>query len=172
MISALICSSKPGVWVMMLRSVMGPSARAGILKSRYSLTSLSRSSLPCSTSCITAVQGKQLGNRAGAEHRALRIHRFALLHVGQSVAFGEDHFAILDHRNYAAGDIAAFDGIRHEAIQPRLEIASLECMSGVQVGCGRRLGDPWNRESEAEQAGEKVTEQRRTAVTRHLLIPL
>ena len=43
---------------MMSRSVIGLPNASGTLKSMYVLTSLSRSSLPCSTSCMTAVQVK------------------------------------------------------------------------------------------------------------------
>ena len=39
---------------------MGSGKVSGIWKSRYSLTSVSRSSLPSSTCCITAVQVKSL----------------------------------------------------------------------------------------------------------------
>ena len=43
---------------MMSRSVIGLPNASGTLKSMYVLMSLSRSSLPCSTSCMTAVQVK------------------------------------------------------------------------------------------------------------------
>ena len=49
------CSSKPGVCVSRLRTVIGVSNERGMSKSRYSATSTSRSMSPVSTSCMTAV---------------------------------------------------------------------------------------------------------------------
>ena len=45
--------------------VTGLPSRGGILKSRYWFTSASRSILPCSTSCMTAVQVKSLETEPG-----------------------------------------------------------------------------------------------------------
>ena len=53
-------SAKPAVCVIKLRIVIGLPYLSGILKSRYLLTSASRSILPAATCCITAVQVNSL----------------------------------------------------------------------------------------------------------------
>jgi hypothetical protein len=63
--SPSITSSNPAVWVSRFRSVIGWSKLRGTSKSRYSPTSVSRSTSPRSTSCITAVAVKSLDTEPG-----------------------------------------------------------------------------------------------------------
>ncbi len=61
----LACSSKPAVCCISSRMVTGLPSRAGTLKSMYWLTSASRSILPCSTCCMTAVQVRSFDTEPG-----------------------------------------------------------------------------------------------------------
>ena len=121
-ISPRITSSMPAVWVMMLRSVTGLPSYGGILKSMYLLTSSSRSSLPCSTSCITAVQVNSLETEPGRNSVRCRIDRRALGQVGVAVALLQQHLAVLHHDDDRAGDVGLLQRVRHEAVEPGFQV--------------------------------------------------
>ena len=97
--------------------------------------------------------GEQLGRRADAERRVLRRRHGLLLQVVMAVAPGEDHLAVLDHRDHAAGHVAALQRERHQAVEEARQVLGGErvrlhaCTRGRSGGaaCGCGDGDGLHR---------------------------
>ena len=77
----------------------------------------SRSSLPASTCCMTAVQVNSFEIEAGPEQRLLGGNRNALFDVGESIAAREQHCIVLDDRDRRAGDVAHRHGRGQHAVE-------------------------------------------------------
>ncbi len=93
--------------------------------------------------------GEELGDRAGAEQRALRIDQRAGRGIGDAVALLEQDLAVLHHHDHRARDIALRDPDRDEAIREGLDIASGERRAATRR-CGVRLRQS-RRQGEAER---------------------
>jgi len=46
------------------------------------------------------------------------------------VSFDQNDVAIFDHSDDGAGDIACLERIRHEAVEPALDVSALQCGGG------------------------------------------
>ena len=66
--------------------------------------------------------GEQLRNRAGADERRGRIHRLSGFNVGVAVALAGQEFPVLDDRNHGACDVEILKRIRHDAVEPGVDI--------------------------------------------------
>ena len=101
--------------------------------------SASRSSLPCSTSCITAVQVKSFETEPGRNRVGLGIDRRALGDVGVAeAALGQD-LAVLDDDHDRAGDVAGRERVGHVAVEPGVDVFGGELMCSLidRGNCGR-----------------------------------
>ncbi len=71
---------------------------------------------------MTAVQVNSLETEPGRNSVASGIHRRALRDVGEAVALLQQDLAVLDHDDDRAGDVAALERVRHEAVEPGFEV--------------------------------------------------
>ena len=109
-----------------------PSGPGGIVKSRYWLTSASRSILPLLDQLHDRSPGEQLRDRARAEQRLVRVDGQLLLDVRVAEAFLQQDLAVLHDHDDAAGDVAAREGVGQEAVEPGFEVFARE------LRCSRR----------------------------------
>ncbi len=121
--------------------------------------------------------GKELRGRADAGHHPLRIHGAPLLHIGIAIARLIENLAILHDRYHGARDVAAFQPIRQQPVQPRLRIRRGQLVPRVLFRAGsdarqRRGGRPRRRRADADEAptAKKPTAAAITAATRPALI--
>ena len=107
--------------------------------------------------------GEELRDRARTEEGALGDDRALRGDVGVAIPFGEQHFAIFDHGDDGAADVAVVDLQRHEAIEEGLEIRR-----GQRDGSFRRGSLREQRPSDAQAKNTPAESHRNRPLGRGL----
>src|SRR6478735_6895713 len=82
--------------------------------------------------------GEQLRNGTGPEEGRLRRYRLAIFYIGKAVALLGQDLAVLDDHDDCAGNVAASDGVGHEAVKPRVSVGLVQDMSSRGQWRGRQ----------------------------------
>jgi hypothetical protein len=78
--------------------------------------------------------GEELGDGAGAEEGAGRVHGEAGLQVGVAIALGQENFAVADDDDDSAGNVAVVELGGEEAVEEDFELGRV---GGAEGGKNR-----------------------------------
>ena len=117
----------------------------GILKSKYWFTSASRSILPCSTSCITAVQVNNFEIDPALNIVVAGSTSLTRRHIRVTEAALGKHLAIFDNDHHSTGDVVRLQRERHETIEPGIGIRLCELWRSFSGTAWRPLPGPPGR---------------------------